>query len=78
MLRQGAVYSAKEGVSNVRFARARVQSLPFENRLFDAAICCGSLHLFANTVTALREIARVMKPSATLAVFTFTADAAAC
>jgi len=40
---------------------------------FDAALCCGSLHLFADTVTALREMARVMKPAAILAVFTFAA-----
>jgi len=73
MLRQGAAYSAKEGVANIDFARARVEALPFENGFFDAAICCGSLHLFADTTVALREIARVMKPGAILSVFTFTA-----
>jgi ubiquinone/menaquinone biosynthesis C-methylase UbiE len=36
-------------------------------------LCCGSLHLFADTVVALREMARVMKPGAILSVFTFTA-----
>jgi ubiquinone/menaquinone biosynthesis C-methylase UbiE len=71
MLRQGAIYTAKEG--NVHFARARVEALPFENGLFEATLCCGSLHLFADTVIALREMARVMKPGAILAVFTFTA-----
>lgn len=73
MLRQGAAYTAKEGIPNVHFARARVEALPFQNGLFDATLCCGSLHLFADTVTALREMARVMKPGAILAVFTFTA-----
>src|SRR5579863_9561858 len=73
MLGQGAAYLAKEGIRNVHFARARVEALPFENEFFDAAICCGSLHLFADTAVALREIARVMKPSASLCVFTFTA-----
>jgi ubiquinone/menaquinone biosynthesis C-methylase UbiE len=73
MLRQGAAYIAKEGVSNMHFARARVEALPFENEFFDGAICCGSLHLFTDTVAALREIARAMKPSAILSVFTFTA-----
>jgi ubiquinone/menaquinone biosynthesis C-methylase UbiE len=57
----------------VHFARARVESLPFNDDCFDATICCGSLHLFTDTVTALREMARVMKPGAILAVFTFTA-----
>ena len=73
MLRQGAAYAAKEGVPNLHFARARVEALPFEDGLFDAVLCCGSLHLFADTVIALREMARVMKPAAILSVYTFAA-----
>jgi SAM-dependent methyltransferase len=73
MLRQGVAYTAKEGIPNMHFARAKVEALPFQEALFDATLCCGSLHLFADTVTALREMARVMKPEAVLAVFTFTA-----
>jgi SAM-dependent methyltransferase len=73
MLRQGAAYSAKEGTPNVHFARARVEALPYEDGVFDATLCCGSLHLFTDTVVALREMARVMKPAATLSVFTFAA-----
>lgn len=73
MLRQGGAYTAAEGISNMHFARARVEALPFENGLFDATLCCGSLHLFTDTVIALREMARVMRPGAILAVFTFTA-----
>jgi len=73
MLRQGTAYVAKEGIPNMHFARARVEALPFEGGLFDAALCCGSLHLFTDTVVALREIARVMKPAAILSVFTFAA-----
>jgi ubiquinone/menaquinone biosynthesis C-methylase UbiE len=73
MLRQGAIYTAKDGIPNVHFARARVEALPFEDGRFDATLCCGSLHLFADTVMALREMARVVKPGAILAVVTFTA-----
>ncbi len=73
MLRQGVAYIAKKGNSHMRFARARVEALPFEDGFFDAALCCGSLHLFADTVIALREMARVLKPAAILSVFTFTA-----
>ena len=72
MLRQGAAYAAREGVTNIHFARARVETLPFSREFFDAVVCCGSLHLFADTVVALREMARVMKPGAPLSVFTFT------
>ena len=73
MLRQGLAYTASKGNPNMHFARARVETLPFENGMFDAALCCGSLHLFTDTVVALSEIARVMKPGAILSVFTFTA-----
>jgi ubiquinone/menaquinone biosynthesis C-methylase UbiE len=73
MLRQGIAYTAQEGNPHMHFARARVEALPFANEVFDAALCCGSLHLFTDTVIALREMARTMKPGAILAVFTFTA-----
>ena len=73
MLRQGAAYAARGGVTNIHFARARVETLPFSREFFDAVVCCGSLHLFADTAVALREMARVMKPGAPLSVFTFTA-----
>ena len=72
MLRQGAAYAAAEGVANLHFARARVEALPFADARFDGAVCCGSLHLFADTVAALNEMARTMKPGAILASFTFT------
>jgi SAM-dependent methyltransferase len=73
MLYQGSAYAAAEGVSNLHFARARVQCLPFEPAFFDAVVCCGSLHLFPDTATALREMARVAKPAAVLSAVTFTA-----
>lgn len=77
MLQQGIAYTAKESISDMHFARARVECLPFRNGLFDAALCCGSLRLFTDTVIALSEIARVMKPGAILSVFTFTQGAKA-
>ena len=73
MLHQGMDYITRDHQNNIHFARAQVEVLPFQDALFDAAICCGSLHLFADTVRALREISRVMKPGAPLAVMTFIA-----
>jgi len=69
MLRQGRAYTVKEGIPNVHFARARVEALPFEAGFFDAALCCGSLHLFEDTVIALREMARVIKPRAIISLY---------
>jgi ubiquinone/menaquinone biosynthesis C-methylase UbiE/uncharacterized protein YbaR (Trm112 family) len=72
MLRQGVIYTRRDHIESMHFARARVESLPFADRFFDAALCCGSLHLFPDTVVALREIARTLKPGARLAAMTFT------
>jgi len=72
-LQQGMTNIARERISGVRLARTRVEELPFENAVFDGAICGGSLHLFPDTVLALREIARTMKAGAPLAVTTFVA-----
>jgi ubiquinone/menaquinone biosynthesis C-methylase UbiE/uncharacterized protein YbaR (Trm112 family) len=73
MLHQGVSYVKKGNIPNVHFARAKVQQLPFREAIFDAAICCGALHLFTDTVVALQEIGRTMKEGASLAVMTFIA-----
>ena len=73
MLERGTAYAQREQVTNMRFARAQVEALPFGHAIFDAAICSGSLHLFQDTVLALREIGRTLKPGARLAIVTFTA-----
>jgi ubiquinone/menaquinone biosynthesis C-methylase UbiE/uncharacterized protein YbaR (Trm112 family) len=73
MLKQGLVFTQKEHIPNAHFARAKAEKLPFKDKSFDGAICCGALHLFADTITALQEINRTLKAGAPLAVFTFTA-----
>ena len=72
-LRQGMKNIAHDGVHNIQLARTRVETLPFEDAVFDGVICGGSLHLFPDTGLALREIARTMKSGAPLAVTTFVA-----
>lgn len=73
MMRQGVRYVEKERIPNMHFARAAVESLPFRDGLFDAAICAGSLNHFSDTVLALREIGRTMKAGAPLAGMCFAA-----
>jgi len=73
MLQFGQSYARRDRLSNVHFARAQVEALPFRPATFDAAICGGALHLFPDTVAALRQIARTMQPGAPLAVTTFVA-----
>ena len=71
MLRQGVAFAKREHIANIHFSRAMAQALPFQDGLFDAAICGGALHLFADAVLALREIALTMKDEAPLGVTTF-------
>jgi ubiquinone/menaquinone biosynthesis C-methylase UbiE len=61
MLRQGATSVAKGHIRNVHFAHAKAEALSFEDNVPDAVICCGSLHLFADTTIALPETARLMR-----------------
>lgn len=77
MLNRGLAYARREHVTNIRFAQAQVEALPFGSETFEAAICSGSLHLFEDTLVALREIGRTLKPGAPLSVITFTSGTAA-
>jgi ubiquinone/menaquinone biosynthesis C-methylase UbiE/uncharacterized protein YbaR (Trm112 family) len=71
MLQKGKTYFERENVSGIHLARARVEELPFENDIFDGAMCSGALHLFPDTLLSLREISRTMKPGTFLSVQTF-------
>jgi len=71
MLKQARKLAEKEALNNIVLSRAEVEKLPFPDSFFDAACCSGALHLFPDTVKALKEIARVLKPESPLAVMTF-------
>jgi ubiquinone/menaquinone biosynthesis C-methylase UbiE len=71
MLEKAIEYSERDRVGNIRFARARAESLPFPDGVFDGVVCCGALHLFPDAEEALSEMARVMRRGARLAVMTF-------
>jgi ubiquinone/menaquinone biosynthesis C-methylase UbiE/uncharacterized protein YbaR (Trm112 family) len=71
MLRQGVRTVRRGRIANMRFAHARVESLPFADQQFDGAYCGGALHGFPDTVGSLREIGRTLKPGVPLAVLTF-------
>jgi ubiquinone/menaquinone biosynthesis C-methylase UbiE len=76
MLRQGQALAGREGIAAVHFARALAEALPFPDGLFDAALCGAALHLLADPLAGLREIARTLKPGAPLAATTIIAGKA--
>jgi ubiquinone/menaquinone biosynthesis C-methylase UbiE len=73
MLRQGAALAKREGINNVFFARALAEAQPFPDGCFDAALCGVALHLLADPLRGLREIARTLKPGSPLAATTVIA-----
>lgn len=73
MLRQGQALAAREGIAAVHFARALAESLPFPDDFFDAGLCGAALHLLADPLEGLKEIARTLKPGAPLAATTIIA-----
>ncbi len=48
-------------LSNITFAAAEADVLPYENEMFDVAICSLSMHHYKNLVGVLTEIVRVTK-----------------
>lgn len=71
MLREGMKKVAREHITHMNFAHARVEVLPFGEYQFDAAYCGGALHGFPDTVGSLREIGRTLKSGAPFVVVTF-------
>lgn len=62
-----------EKIENVVFLHGDSHYLPLKNGCIDAAVCCGSLHLFSDVKQALKELSRVLKPKGRLAVAVFLA-----
>jgi ubiquinone/menaquinone biosynthesis C-methylase UbiE len=71
MLRYAADRAREEGLTNLRLLRGDATRLPFRDGVFQAANCCGALHLFPDPARTLAEMHRVLGAggSVTLAVF---------
>ena len=63
----GLLAIARERLPAAGLALASVQALPYRDRTFEVAACCGSTLSFVDDPAgALREIARVLKPGGRL------------
>ena len=56
----------EKGIGNVEFSVHDAYSLPFDEGMFDAVICCSALHNMVNPEKALSEMNRVLKPEGRL------------
>jgi len=62
MLAYAARAVSAEGLANLVLIHGDASELPFPAEQFDAASCCGALHLFPDVPRTLAEIARVLAP----------------
>jgi ubiquinone/menaquinone biosynthesis C-methylase UbiE len=63
---QALLFCRRRGLA--RFAEGRLERLPFRDAVFDAVTCHDVLYAVPDDLAALRELARVAKPGATLYV----------
>jgi ubiquinone/menaquinone biosynthesis C-methylase UbiE len=57
-----------DGISNVRFAIADAESLPFRDGRFTAVLCSNSFHHYPRPGAAIREMSRVLAPGGRLVI----------
>ncbi len=58
----------RRGISNVAFRQCTADSLPFENKSFDAVVCRLGAMFFPDPLAALREMLRVTKTGGSIAL----------
>ncbi len=63
------------GVQNARFVTGDVHALPFPEGSFDLVTCRRAAHHFGDVVTAVAEMARVLRPGGRLGVVDMTPPA---
>lgn len=71
MLNHATLKAQAEGIENLCLIHGSALDLPFPEREFDAANCCGALHLFPDLNRALSEIYRVLTPGGRFTAATF-------
>jgi SAM-dependent methyltransferase len=68
MLAVAGRLAAERGTANISFTQGSADALPFPDASFDLAISRHSVHHWPRPAAAFREIARVLRPGARLAV----------
>jgi SAM-dependent methyltransferase len=61
-LKKAKQYAERDNVSPI-LIQADVSNLPYENEVFDAVVCGGSLNEFLDVPKVIREFSRTLKPN---------------
>ena len=70
MLEQAQIEVEKDKLDNIILSQGNVEILPFKDQIFDTACCMGALPYFPDTVRALKEVARTLKPKSPFVIMT--------
>lgn len=73
MLRK-AIHNARRKGVHLELSRADAGNLPYTDSTFDAATCCGALHILPEPAKALEEMGRVVRSDGALVVTTLVDD----
>jgi ubiquinone/menaquinone biosynthesis C-methylase UbiE len=63
---------------NVKFHKASVHSLPFDNHCFDVVLSANAFHYFDEPQIALAEMTRVLKPNGKIVILDWNKDYLVC
>jgi SAM-dependent methyltransferase len=68
LLSKGSQLAAEQGVTNIEFRRADLESLPFPDRTFDAVLCVFGIFFAPDVQGAIRGLWRLVRPNGMLAI----------
>jgi SAM-dependent methyltransferase len=68
LLNKGSRRATEEGLTNIEFRRADLESLPFPDRTFDAVLCIFGIFFVTDLLGAIRELWRLVRPNGMLAI----------
>jgi SAM-dependent methyltransferase len=68
LLDKGSQRAAEQGLTNIEFRRADLESLPFPDRTFDAVLCVFGIFFVPDLQGAIRELWRLVRPNGILAI----------
>jgi SAM-dependent methyltransferase len=68
LLNKGSQRAREQGLTNIEFRRADLESLPFPDRTFDAVLCVFGIFFVTDLHGAIRELWRLVRPNGLLAI----------
>jgi SAM-dependent methyltransferase len=68
LLNKASRRAAEQGLTNIEFRRADLESLSFPNRTFDAVLCVFGIFFVSDLKGAVRELWRLVGPNGLLAI----------